>query len=311
MTAEPVGTWRCLAPAKVNLGLFVGPVREDGRHELATVMQSITLADEVQLGPAPAGAAADEVHCPGVEGPNLAGEALAGFRKQFEWDAPPLALYVDKRIPVAAGLAGGSADAAATLRLAAAVSERGDERPLLELAAQLGADVPAQVRPGRWLARGAGERLAPLHPPQEPLALLLLPVDAELPTAAVYAEADRLGLARDAEAVAAGAQALQEALASGAALPPAELLANDLQDAARSLCPQIDAALAQAWDAGAEHALVSGSGPTVVALFAGERAGNRAARARQKLALRAPMPILAVPVHAEFGRPVDVRLRHN
>lgn len=311
MTADPVGTWRCLAPAKVNLGLFVGPVGEDGRHELATVMQSISLADEVQLGPAPEGAVADEVHCPGVEGPNLAGEALAGFRKQFEWDAPPLALHVEKRIPVAAGLAGGSADAAATLRLAAAVSGRGDERQLLELAAQLGADVPAQVRPGRWLARGAGERLAPLRPPQEPLAVLLLPVEAELSTAAVYAEADRLGLTRDAVAVAASAQALQEALASGAALPPVKLLPNDLQDAARSLCPLIDVALGQAWDAGADHALVSGSGPTVLALFGGEHAGNRAAHAREKLAPRAPMPILAVPVDAEFARPVDARLRHN
>ena len=99
-------------------------------------------------------------------------------------------------MPVAAGLGGGSGDAAAALRLAAAASGLGDERLLLELAAELGADVPAQVRPGRWLASGAGERLQALPDPSAPFGVLVLPVAARLSTAAVYEQADRMGIAR-------------------------------------------------------------------------------------------------------------------
>src|SRR5271167_4308485 len=112
--------YRALAPAKVNLGLFLGPIRaEDSRHELVTVMQSISLADELTLEPAAAGAVKDELICPAVAGPpeeNLAAAALRAFRSRTGWDGPPVRLAIVKRIPVAAGLAGGSADAAATLR---------------------------------------------------------------------------------------------------------------------------------------------------------------------------------------------------
>src|ERR1700680_1768540 len=108
---------RALAPAKVNLGLFVGPTRAlDGRHELVTVMQSISLADELTLEPAPAGVTADAVVCTGASGPpaaNLAGAALRAFRARTGWDAPALRLQIAKRIPVAAGLGGGSAGAGA------------------------------------------------------------------------------------------------------------------------------------------------------------------------------------------------------
>src|ERR1700733_6048404 len=145
-----------LAPAKINLGLFVGPTRADGRHELTTVMQSISLADELTLQAAPApDASGDVVVCPGVPGPpseNLAAAALAAFRAATGWDAPPLQLHIVKRVPVAAGLGGGSGDAAATLRLAATASGLGDHALLGEIARALGADVPAQVQPGRWLA---------------------------------------------------------------------------------------------------------------------------------------------------------------
>jgi 4-diphosphocytidyl-2-C-methyl-D-erythritol kinase len=180
---------RALAPAKVNLGLFLGPVRvSDGRHELVTVMQSISLADELTLEPAPEGSGRDEIVCPGVRGDpdeNLAAAALRLFRASTGWDAPPLRLSIVKRIPVAAGLAGGSADAAATLRLAGLASGLGDQPLLHTLAGQLGADVPAQVRPGRWLASGAGELLEELPPPRAPFGLLVLPLAAELSTAAV------------------------------------------------------------------------------------------------------------------------------
>jgi 4-diphosphocytidyl-2-C-methyl-D-erythritol kinase len=319
---------RALAPAKVNLGLFLGPTRaHDGRHELVSVMQSISLADQLTLEPAGAGAdgdaGADEVICPGLSlapGENLAARALSAFRAGTGWQAPPLRLSIAKHIPVAGGLGGGSADAAGALRLARLLSGLGDEALLLELAAGLGADVPAQVSPGRWLAQGAGERLAPL-PGSGPGAdsgpdpgsdrgpafgVLVLPVAAALSTAAVYAEADRLGLAGTAReledhrralegAWKGPAGALAHALA-GFDSEPAELLHNDLQAAALSLCPQISAALAEARAAGAAQAFVSGSGPTVVGLFAAGEEPDAAA-----LAGREPAAVWARPVDGAFG----------
>ncbi|MCW3034334.1 MAG: 4-(cytidine 5-diphospho)-2-C-methyl-D-erythritol kinase [Solirubrobacterales bacterium] len=300
-------TLRALAPAKVNLGLLLGPPREsDGRHELATVMQSISLADELVLGPAPGGPLGDEVLCPGIPGENLAARALREFRARTGWQAPPLRLTIEKRIPVAAGLGGGSADAAATLRLAHAASGLGDQELLLSIAEALGADVPAQVSPGRWLAGGAGERLTRLPPPNVPFGVLLLPAAFGLSTAEVYAEADRLGLAREHDAVSRGHAELGDALARGAPLPAAtELLHNDLQRAAVSLRPEIAETLRAAAAAGGQPALLSGSGPTVLGLFA--RAGEQGlALARLAMSAfngRVPAPVVAVPVEAAFGEP--------
>ena len=312
---------RALAPAKVNLGLFVGPVRpRDERHELVTVMQSISLADELTLEPAPAGTVCDEVLCPGVAGEprdNLAAAALRAFRDATGWDGPPQRLHIRKRIPVAAGMGGGSADAAATLRLAVHASGLGDHELLLALAAQLGADVPAQVAPGRWLAGGAGEELEELVPPREGLAVLVLPLSGALSTAAVYEEADRLGRSRSASELAALRDRLAAALGDGAAHPGAELLHNDLQPAALALCPQIADALALARSEGAEIAFVSGSGPTVVGLFP-HRPAERGAPAGASggdapgptLHARVPAAIWATPVDAAFGLP-DGCIRHN
>ncbi len=313
------GVHRALAPAKINLGLFLGPVREsDGKHELVSVMQSISLADEVTLEAAPAGSDRDEVICPGVsiaDGENLAATALRAFRASTGWRAPPLRLSIVKRIPIAAGLAGGSADAAATLRLARHVSGLGDERLLRTVGAQLGADVPAQISPGRWLASGAGEHLQELAPMRTRFGALLLPLAAALSTAAVYREADRLQPARARAALQERQQQLRSALEHGAALPAAtELLHNDLQRAAISLCPQIAGALAQARDAGADLALVSGSGPTVLGLFS--RAGRSpdgglvlAQAAAASLANREPAPIYAAPVDGRFARAVTLGVR--
>ncbi len=304
------------APAKINLGLFLGPTRADGRHELATVMQSISLADDLTLDWAPA-EREDCVVCPSVPGPpgeNLAAAALAAFRVATGWNAPPLELRIDKHVPVAAGLGGGSGDAAAALRLAAAASGLGEERLLLEIAGTLGADVPAQVSPGRWLARGAGERLSALPDPSARCGVLVLPSAAALSTAAVYAQADRMRLARDAIALGELAAALGAALVAGAALPPEELLHNDLQDAARALCPEIDVALAQAGAAGADVALVSGSGPTVLGLFVGDDGPARAREAARVLAAERAVADAPEPIAAEFvaARAVgDPCMRHN
>jgi 4-diphosphocytidyl-2-C-methyl-D-erythritol kinase len=239
---------RISAPGKVNLCLFVGAPRADGYHPLVSVFQSVSLADEVSLEVA---GERDEVICPGVTGPNLAARALAGYREATGWDGPPVRVTIDKRVPVAAGMGGGSGDAAAVLRLAAEVAGE----PVPEgLAARLGADVPFQLVRGRALVTGIGERVEPL-PPGQPEALVVWPSEHQLSTGAVYAEADRLGVGSDL------ARAEREVRAG--ALPNV----NDLQDAARSLCPSIDGALERLLAAGADRALVAGSGPTVFAGF--------------------------------------------
>lgn len=261
------------APGKVNVCLFVGRPRADGLHPLVSVVQAVSLADELTLEPAAPGATADEVHCPGIEGPNLAGAALAAFREATGWDAPPQRLTIDKRVPVAAGMGGGSADAAAALRLAARASGRGDPELLHALAARLGADVPSQLAPGRVLMTGAGEHVRPL-PGGAPLGIVILPSEHGLSTPAVYAEFDRLGGGRP-EAELAELERAVDPL-------PDELVHNDLEAAARSLCPPVRDALMRLAVAGASHALVSGSGPTVFGLFGGRdghlRAGAAAAR---------------------------------
>jgi 4-diphosphocytidyl-2-C-methyl-D-erythritol kinase len=303
--------YRALAPAKVNLGLFVGPSRaSDGRHELVTVMQSISLADELRLTPAAPGAAEDEVWSPTVPGPpdaNLAAAALRSFRAATGWDAPPVRLEIAKRVPLAAGLGGGSADAAAALRLARHASGLGDEELLRELGAELGADVPALLTPGRWLAAGAGERLQRLPDPSPPLELLLLPLASELSTAGVYAEADRLGPGREPDELQERYQQLLAALGRGAPLPgDGQLLVNDLQPAAVSLCPPVAEALTQARTAGAAQVFVSGSGPTVVGLFDRTRPRSKTApgpaeRAAARLRGRMPPPICATSVGPACG----------
>jgi 4-diphosphocytidyl-2-C-methyl-D-erythritol kinase len=172
------------------------------------------------------------------------------------------------------------------------------------LAAQLGADVPAQVAPGRWLATGAGELLGELPDPVSPMGVLVLAAAGELSTAAVYGAADRMQLAHDERFLAQRRDALQAAFELGAALPgDACLLRNDLQPAAIALCPEIEPALAQAREVGAEHAFVSGSGPTVVGLFARANGLARAQRAAAGLAGREPSALAAESVGASFGAP--------
>jgi 4-diphosphocytidyl-2-C-methyl-D-erythritol kinase len=245
--------------AKVNVVLHVGPRREDGLHELCSLLVSLELADELTI--APAGGDQDVVHCPGVEGENLAARALAGFRVGAGAELPPLALDVDKRIPIAAGLGGGSADAAAVLRAANEISgARLDAEGLRSLAAQVGADVPSQIEPAHVLVRGAGERVEPVSLPE--MWLVLVPSPHGLSTAEVYAELDRLGGGRERLDV----ESLREL--DGASLSTlAGAVENDLERAALSLRPELAAALHHLHDAGALAAALSGSGPTAFGLF--------------------------------------------
>jgi 4-diphosphocytidyl-2-C-methyl-D-erythritol kinase len=270
---------RCLAPGKVNLCLYVGAPRADGRHPLVSVVQAVTLADELTLEPGDGDA--DEVVCPGVEGENLAARALAAFREATGWDARPQRLTIDKRVPVAAGMGGGSSDAAAALRLAAHAAGGAPSELLLELAARLGGDVPALLEPGRVLMLDAGERVRLLPAAAEPVTLVIVPSEHALSTPAVYGQYDVLGPRRD------GAELAR--LEARQAWP----VVNDLQDAARSLCPAIDDALTAVAATGPEHALVSGSGPTVFGLYAD--------RGRAEAAARELGGIVAAPVPPGFG----------
>ncbi|HET9154231.1 MAG TPA: hypothetical protein VFN85_08970 [Solirubrobacterales bacterium] len=245
------------APAKLNLCLYLGAPRADGLHELCSLFEPLALADLIEVSPAES----DEVVCPGVEGENLAARALAGLRERG-WDREPLRIEIEKRVPVAAGLGGGSGDAAAVLRLAA-----GEVADLPQLAAELGADVPSQLRPSLALVRGAGEHVEPLPAPAEHAAVLL-PGGGGLSTAEVFAEADRLGLGRPAGELDELAVRLREAAGAGASpLAYSELLVNDLTEAALSLRPDIGEALEALRSAGAPVAILSGSGPTAVGLF--------------------------------------------
>lgn len=264
---QPATSNVVLAPAKLNLCLYLGPGRADGRHEIRSLFEPLSLCDEIEV----AEAAADEVVCPQVGGENLAAKALSGLRSRG-WDGPPLRLRIDKRIPLAGGLGGGSADAAAVLRLAS-----GEVEGLEELAAEIGADVPSQLEPAFQLVSGAGERFEPL-PPAGPHAIVLLPAREGLSTAAVYAEADRVGLGRDAGELEAMGARLREAAEGGASpLDYVRLLINDLEPAAASLHPGVEPALERMREQGAALASISGSGPTVFGLFADDSSARSAA----------------------------------
>jgi 4-diphosphocytidyl-2-C-methyl-D-erythritol kinase len=271
------------AYAKVNLCLYLGPTREDGRHELVTLFDSVRLADELIVTPQPAGGP-DEVVCDGVSGPNLVSDALSGLR-EAGWAAPPVRVEIWKRIPIAAGMGGGSADAAAMLRCARRLAPV-DSDAVAAIARGLGADVPSQVMPGPSLGTAAGELLEAV-PRMENYAVLVLPAAFALSTADVYREADRLGSGRSSPEL---AELRERVLARVPDALGPELSVNDLQPAALSLAPAIADALIAARQAGADHAMVCGSGPTVIGLFWGEEPGRRARAAAESPTLRDRYP---------------------
>lgn len=246
------------AYAKANLVLRVGPPREDGLHPLASIFVSLDLYDDVVVAPADT----DIVDCPGVTGTNLAARAVAAFREAApQAELPPLRVTITKRIPVAAGLGGGSADAAAVLRAAngLAGTPLGDDE-LRAVGAGIGSDVPSQVVPGHSLVTGVGEIVEALALP--PMALLLVPVAEGLSTPTVFAELDRLGtfaVDLDPEPLRVLAASPLENLAEG--------LENYLEGPALSLRPELRRTLVQLQMAGAEAAQVTGSGPTTFGLF--------------------------------------------
>jgi 4-diphosphocytidyl-2-C-methyl-D-erythritol kinase len=259
------------APAKINVHLAVGPLREDGFHELRTVYFAVSLLDTVTARDAEGLALT-------VRGEGAGGEVPAD-RRNLAWRAaellaahagvaPDAELEITKAIPAAAGLAGGSADAAAALvALDALWGTRADREDLAALAAQLGSDVPFGLLGGVALGTGRGEQLSPVLARTRRHWVLGI-ADEGLSTPAVYAELDRLraeGRIPDGTDL-APAEPVIAALRSG---PPAALaaaLSNDLQAPALGMRPGLRRGLRAALDAGAAAALVSGSGPTVAAL---------------------------------------------
>ena len=283
---------RLRAPAKLNLCLYVGPVRDDGLHEIASIFEPLELADEIEI--TESGGGSDEVICAEIPEPNLVERALATMRESG-WDSPVLRVEVTKLIPIAAGLGGGSADAAAVMRLG-----RGSIDGLRGLAAAVGADVPSQLAPRPCIVSGAGEVVEPIPPPAGH-GVVLVPQSMGLTTAEVYAEADRLGLARSEAEIEVVRRTLRDAVVDGASpLDYREHLVNDLQEASVSLRPEITDALAALTEAGAEHAMVTGSGPTAFGLFP-DRA--TATEAEKSLTERFPSAVATgpLPADAEMG----------
>ena len=258
---------RAPAPAKINLALVVGPPRDDGKHEVLTVLQRIDLVDRIELEPAA------ELRVEGFTEDTLVRLALHELARsagaESRWR-----VRIEKQIPVAAGLGGGSSDAATALRLANdTLPEPLPAEELHSLAAQLGADVPFFLADGPQLGTGDGSELAPLDLPQDFWVVVLLPRDAvKSSTADVYAAFDQR---KDVAGFAERRQALLDGLVQVqrprdlVALPPNDLVSSPLADELRA--------------AGAFRADVSGAGPALYGLFHHRRDAEAARRALHSL----------------------------
>lgn len=252
-------------PAKINLALQVGPARADGYHELATVFQAVSLYDEVTATPATgisvrtSGEGSETVP---DDQSNLAYRAAQLLAAEMETaSGVGVALEIVKGIPVAGGMAGGSADAAAALVACDALwgTER-DRGELSRLAGALGSDVPFLLRGGTALGTGRGEVLADVLSRGTYHWVLAL-ADGGLSTPAVYQAFDELGAHTG-----PGPAPVLAALRTGDPTDLAEVLSNDLQAAAVSLRPSLRRTLEAGREVGALAAIVSGSGPTVALL---------------------------------------------
>ncbi|WP_211301221.1 4-(cytidine 5'-diphospho)-2-C-methyl-D-erythritol kinase [Murinocardiopsis flavida] len=276
-------------PAKVNLQLAVGPPRADGFHGLVNVFHAVSLYDEVtvttDLGAEPhaqrrplvtlsvAGDSAEHAARVPLDGSNLAARA-AHLVARRSGASHPVRIHLDKAIPVAGGMAGGSADAAAALVACDALWGAGLGRAaLMELGAELGSDVCFPLLGATAVGTGRGERLDPLDCRGRFHWVFAL-ADGGLPTGSVFAEYDRI---RPDAPDPALDPALVRALAEGDARALGAALGNDLEPAALSLRPGLRHTLDAGRGAGALGAIVSGSGPTCAFLAADEGAAEKIA----------------------------------
>jgi 4-diphosphocytidyl-2-C-methyl-D-erythritol kinase len=257
-------------PAKVNLQLSVGPLGADGFHEVTTVFQAISLYDDVTVkfgepgtgivltlsGPTSAGVPVDST--------NLAYMAAQLMIDKHDLDSD-LLIHIKKEIPVAGGMAGGSADAAGVIVAMDSLFELGLSRDGMEkIAAELGSDVPFSITGGIAIGRGRGDEITPVLARGSYQWVLAMSAQG-LSTQTVYAESDRLRTGLDIAKPQVSDQMLQ-ALRAGDAVALGQALSNDLQPAACSLRPALRLALDVGNDYGALGSIVSGSGPTVAFL---------------------------------------------
>lgn len=278
-------------PAKVNLALSVGPLRPDGFHDLATVFHAVALFDEVTASPADTlsitceGEGADESPSEGrgertgsvpLDATNLAWRAAVMLAEAAGLPSAPVRLHLAKGIPVAGGMAGGSADAAAALVACDQLWRTGCSREDLHaLAARLGSDVPFALHGGTAMGTGRGEQITPILARGE-FHWVFAFAHAGLSTPAVFAECDRIR--GDHEVPAPGIDdELLRALRAGDALLLGPALRNDLTRAATSLRPDLRRTLQAGQDAGALGSLLSGSGPTCAFLAADGASAERIA----------------------------------
>jgi len=281
-TAPLLDEVRIKVPAKINLALCVGPLGDDGYHPLGTVFHAVSLFDHVIARRSARPGVSIEVKCltEGVptDGTNLAVRAAELLLDRYEVDAPGVALEVRKTIPVAGGMAGGSADAAAALMACAMLWDL-DTTPtdLHELAAELGSDVPFALHGGNALATGRGTDVVPLlsrgtyH-----WVLALAPFGLSTPQ--VFGHFDTLGTSHDT----AVPDDLLNALAVGDVDKVARSLRNDLQAAAVDLRPELGEILDLGVASGALGGVLSGSGPTCAFLVRSESQGLDVAAALSK-----------------------------
>ncbi|MHA0288840.1 4-(cytidine 5'-diphospho)-2-C-methyl-D-erythritol kinase [Mycobacterium sp. C3-094] len=268
----PTGSVTVRVPGKVNLYLEVGDRRPDGYHELSTVFHAVSLLDEVTVTTADvlsleiSGEGADSLP---TDERNLAWQA-AELMAEHVGRAPDVAIAIEKTIPVAGGMAGGSADAAAVLVAMNELWELGvPRRDLHALAARLGSDVPFALHGGTALGTGRGEELATVLT-RNTFHWVLAFSDGGLSTARVFGEVDRLRDLQDHSLPPRleSAEPVLAALATGDPAALAPLLGNDLQPAALTLDPGLRRTLRAGVEAGALAGVVSGSGPTCAFLCA-------------------------------------------
>jgi 4-diphosphocytidyl-2-C-methyl-D-erythritol kinase len=257
-------------PGKINLQLSVGPLQRDGYHELATVFQSVSLFDEIIVSQIESGIeiTSDSKSNIPLDKENLAFRAAEIMRKKFDIEAG-LAIKIKKEIPVAGGMAGGSADAGGTIVAIDSLFSLGLKRDEMErISAQLGADVPFTIAGGTAIGTGRGDQIAPVLSRGSYDWVLALSTSG-LSTPSVYKECDRLREGLDISKPFVSDSLLQ-ALSHGDAKALGKALSNDLQPAACSLKPALRLILDVGLDYGALGGIVSGSGPTVAFLAENE-----------------------------------------
>ena len=258
-------------PAKVNLQLSVGPKEADGYHEIVTLFQAISIFDTIKISASDKfelTLKGDYTNGVPLDNSNLVYKAVELMVEKFGIDKN-LAIEIDKSIPVAGGMAGGSADAAATLlAIDGLYGLNLSKDELSEVARDLGSDVPFMLHGGTAVGRGRGDQITPALS-RGNYHWVIAVSSSGLSTPAVYSECDRLRTGLDIKAPSLNDELLQ-ALLSGDATRVGKSLSNDLQAAACSIRPALRLILDMGQEYGALGGIVSGSGPSVAFLVADE-----------------------------------------